>query len=87
MPGWEQKIDLRTLDLMSECSCILGQLYGTYMQGVTILDLKPGEPSRFGFFTTLDEPWDELTQYWKERIEELQSKAYNKEQDYGTRGR
>jgi hypothetical protein len=29
-PGWWQTIDLDTLDIRSDCNCVLGQTYGNY---------------------------------------------------------
>jgi hypothetical protein len=33
-PGWEFEINTRRLDIASHCSCLLGQLYGSYVRGV-----------------------------------------------------
>ena len=45
VPGWKKEIDCETLDL-SDCSmCVLGQVYGTYNEGLTVLTkrlIKPG---------------------------------------------
>jgi hypothetical protein len=36
-PGWRDEIDLATLDLSDGCSCILGQVFGYYSDGVWAL--------------------------------------------------
>jgi hypothetical protein len=38
-PGWESRVNLLTLDLLSGRACILGQLYGTFGAGVAALGL------------------------------------------------
>jgi len=32
-PGWAEKINQKTLDMISSCRCILGQLYGDFWTG------------------------------------------------------
>ena len=33
MPGWRKRIRIKNLDLHSGCNCILGQLYGEFVEG------------------------------------------------------
>lgn len=48
-PGWRDEIDVKTLDLGSECNCILGQLDGDYLDSVLDMGLGIGESRRYGF--------------------------------------
>jgi len=36
-PGWEQKINVATLNLESSLLCVLGQVYGSYADGLAAL--------------------------------------------------
>src|SRR5437868_296234 len=36
-PGWRDKIDLALLDLSDRCSCILGQIFAFYEEGISAL--------------------------------------------------
>jgi hypothetical protein len=36
-PGWEKKIDPGTLDISSIDNCVLGQVYGSYGNGLRVL--------------------------------------------------
>jgi len=38
-PGWEGKIDLNTLDLSSGWYCVVGQVYGDYIDGLAELKM------------------------------------------------
>ena len=46
-PGWEQYIDLDTLNIGSSCRCILGQLHGSYSGGMMAMG-----------YVNLPENWD-----------------------------
>lgn len=50
-PGWDRVIDLETLDVASYTDDILGQLYGSYNDGVAALGfaLGSGQSSPHGF--------------------------------------
>lgn len=61
-PGWEELIDLDTLDLSSDCGCILGQLYddkalqaegatfSPYEYALFALEIAEDEEVELGFF-------------------------------------
>lgn len=71
-PGWEQRIDVRELDLQDACRCILGQLYGDYDDGIALIHL-PDEDSLgfdFGFNSTMTPQFRTLTRAWKALIRE-----------------
>jgi hypothetical protein len=71
VPGWEEQIDLSTLDLADSCQCILGQVYRNvakaccwdgYIHGKNHLCLNTFELG----FTTFgsDYDWALLDQAW-----------------------
>ena len=39
-PGWAWQIDPGTLDLASQCFCVLGQLHGFYAKGLSQIPLN-----------------------------------------------
>jgi hypothetical protein len=69
-PGWEDKIDLETLDLEDVHSCVIGQVYGNYAH---ISRLTDEDPEDLGFDLACDE-WDDendryapvLQETWKQ---------------------
>lgn len=71
-PGWVHKIDVESLDVAGNCSCVLGQLYGDY--GTGLFSLFPryriGDTTNAGFFASdgavwCPGEWDELTTAWR----------------------
>lgn len=40
VPDWRQKVDTRQLDMNSHYKCVLGQIYGSYGQGLLELGLQ-----------------------------------------------
>lgn len=40
-PGWPQQVNAETLNLASAMECVLGQLYGSYADGLSALWPKP----------------------------------------------
>jgi hypothetical protein len=80
VPGWEERVDLNTLDIQHLEHCVLGQLFGDYVIGVEELGLKE-EGDRLdevsvhslGFQASGDEgqpTYADLTEAWKAIIEE-----------------
>lgn len=62
---WHTKINLSTLDLGSCYACILGQLFGEYMDGRDALRLDAAEARAHGFTLRRQEPgFLELTKAW-----------------------
>ena len=80
MPGWDRRIDLDRLDLMSSCRCILGQLHlaaedDPYLEGLAAvgIDYYTENDARFGFNTWDAEGNDaflDLEYEWKRVITE-----------------
>lgn len=67
-PHWVSAIELEKLDLTSYSTCVLGQLYGNYDDGLRELEIGSGTP--FGFL--LDKGnWAYLTRDWKATIRRL----------------
>lgn len=48
-PGWEDELDLGTLNVADPHNCVLGQLYGEYQEGKDALGLSLGEAINHGF--------------------------------------
>lgn len=70
-PGWRKKIDLRYFNVASGQQCVLGQLHGSYGNGIRALGLKARlfrekDTVRYGF-TSMGGPSDFrlLTEEWK----------------------
>lgn len=47
--GWREILDPNTLDINSESDCVLGQLFGSYGDGVDALGIY-GDEVYYGFF-------------------------------------
>jgi len=71
VPNWEQRINLERLDISSDTDCVLGQLFGTYVESFGKTPLSNDQDLEFGFYTTeyAEEEQDDdfllLTMYWK----------------------
>jgi hypothetical protein len=70
-PGWRERVDLGRLDMSSCLTCILGQLYGDYTQGLSELGVWDAEA--YGFDTygpdpTTSQRYQELTAAWQEAL-------------------
>lgn len=80
-PEWINVIDLEKLDLSNCERCILGQLYGSYLSAVKVLDLDPHETANMGFsLRGYDYPfynYNDLTRVWKRLIKEIREKKKN----------
>ncbi len=78
-PGWERQIDVDLLDMASAEDDMLGQLYGSYDEGLDALIRRDPDPSAwaphafavaYGFDATADEPgvYDDRTQAWRVQV-------------------
>lgn len=47
-PGWVDRIDLETLDINSQCQCILGQLHGSYRDAPPVEAAADADGSHYG---------------------------------------
>lgn len=70
-PGWFNHINVGNLDISSGSFCILGQLYGTYEQGID--HHLPGEISAYnsanwGFCLGRNESYADLDMAWLSEI-------------------
>jgi hypothetical protein len=71
-PGWADRIDLRSFSISSPWLCILGQLFGGYLEGVYSLNIVQQE-ALYGFNIKPTEPFStfrQLQKLWQEAIEE-----------------
>lgn len=67
---WRERIDLDKLDIGNECTCVLGQLYGHYGDGVEALKLEDANKFRLGFEFAGDGYTEAywLNRAWKEQL-------------------
>jgi hypothetical protein len=73
LDGWWRWVNLDSLNLTSSRLCVLGQLYGSDVDGAVALGLNWAATVDCGFDRHLDEPRDvfgELTDEWKRVIRE-----------------
>lgn len=89
LPGWALLIDLGYFDLSCGDSCVLGQLYSDYENGLETLwgeddDVREKQAADKGFFADgrlvgysvqRDSEWDKLNGDWKLVIAERQLKS------------
>lgn len=78
-PGWHKKIDRETLDIGLSCGCIMGQLHGSFGQGMRKHfphkkdpDMWDSDsPYKFAFGDAFDldnQDYDSLTKLWLHEI-------------------
>jgi hypothetical protein len=75
-PGWYLEIDLPTLRVASCDTCILGQVFGSYLKGTNILGLTDSGPSEHGFDQAIEvgvsmnpaEQFEILDKLWKQEV-------------------
>ena len=75
-PGWAEEIDLDTLDMGDCIECVLGQLYGDYMDGMAALDPAAAESDEepawavdLGFnFGDMATEYSDLDRAWRAEI-------------------
>ena len=75
---WRSKIDLNVLDMASSSTCVLGQLYGSYVMGQNPLGLMSVQAAiRSGFQVPFDDAgsheerdawYTQLTESWREAL-------------------
>jgi hypothetical protein len=70
VPGYRQKLDVNGIDVLSSTRCPLGQVFGKYMDGCTVLGLSQEQAGRLGFVDPSEgaECWRELNQAWREEL-------------------
>lgn len=67
LPGWEKRIDLGVLNLWNPYTCILGQLFGHFMEGLDILNAN-SKATELGFVPQFGESETELNHAWADEI-------------------
>jgi hypothetical protein len=75
-PDWRNEIDVNALDMHKHGSCVLGQLYGSYLIGDRIL-CEPNLSAIDHGFSLSGDPhpnpsknWEELANAWRAEIEQ-----------------
>lgn len=87
-PGWEHRIDVKTLMLSSYDKCVLGQLYDGYGAGTSVLCIEDevaiygngelGQHKGLGFNANTEREYGQLTKLWRAKILSLRRKRRNK---------
>lgn len=75
-PNWRELIDTKKLDMTCQYNCILGQVYRSYMQGLSALftvNLSFDHACNHGFHLPVgsdrdNDGFDELAEEWKRHI-------------------
>jgi len=49
VPGWRNRINVHTLDIKRSDNCVLGQVFGSYHAGLTVLGISCVQSIDFGF--------------------------------------
>ena len=68
-PSWCDKIELKSLDVGNVGHCVLGQVYGEYIDGVGALGIA-FHTERHGFMWLNSDSVMGLTRSWKKAIKE-----------------
>lgn len=73
-PGWESRINTATLNIASGNQCALGQVYGSYSEGLARTGAAPQSMS-LGFSSTgnLDREYRLLTEAWRKEVQDRRS--------------
>ena len=76
-PGWWEEVDTERLDMASECDCVLGQVWGEYIDGVNALHVRGDGGwvvwSTDHGFERAD--WTDLDRLWLAAIAERRARA------------
>lgn len=72
-PDWLKKIDVPNLQVHTLGFCVLGQVYGSFFQGLIALDLTPTIAFNFGFDRrrTEDGDYELLQTEWEQQLKAL----------------
>lgn len=63
LPGWFRKVDVHVLDVQDTARCVVGQCYGSWIDGTGRLGLRDGvEQSEHGFNLA----WEEYNSAWED---------------------
>ncbi len=73
-PKWVKKIDLKKLDLSSTNTCVIGEVFGNYHDGINKMDLDSSQAETLGFYLQEDNDYGLLTKTWKSVIQKIKRK-------------
>lgn len=71
-PNWLKKIKLNELDLSQSNTCMIGEIYGNYGDGIDSLGLTDEIADLLGFHANSIRTYTLLTKGWKDAIKKLQ---------------
>lgn len=69
--SWREMVDLKAFDITEPCGCILGQLFGEFSDGKTVLNISSGKD--FGFdanWQDAEDDYQALSAEWTRRLTE-----------------
>jgi hypothetical protein len=67
-PGWRSAVKPKDLELSSYVACVLGQIFGSYDEGLAALKLTPIEALNYGFNTFNSQMMVLLIAEWIRRL-------------------
>ena len=74
-PNWKKKIDLDRLDLSSDRTCVIGEVYGDYGDGMEKLGIGALSDSAIALGFKEDGVFDKnyplLTKIWKQELKKI----------------
>lgn len=73
-PDKLHRINLGQLSMEDADYCVLGQMFGSYLTGLSQLDLGREGAKAFGFYTQSPQDWNKLNRVWKNKLAKLKQK-------------
>lgn len=70
-PGWHYRINTDTLNIATGGNCALGQVYGSYGNGVTVAGVagRSGDLGMVAITANIDAEYRALTEAWVKEVE------------------
>lgn len=83
-PGWWKRVNSRTLNVESCLNCVLGQLFGSYQEGMDWVSDMTGHKfaCRYGFATGTMGNYKLLTELWVEVLTQRRLAEERKHKEY-----
>jgi hypothetical protein len=73
-PRWAEQVDTQRLNLRSSHTCVLGQVFGTYGNGLDALGIA-GMGRRYGFVALGDRDMHTLASFWNDEVTQRRRNA------------
>lgn len=81
-PGWANRINRKSLAMSNGMKCILGQEFGTYYHGLSILDIGEFRATWYGFMLGPFCTWSGLRVAWLAEIDKRRVKPVDEQRNY-----